>query len=605
MSTRASQTAPTVGEPTQTIVGSFWSNVDRNPGGVALRHRVAGEWVSTTWAQYGSEVRMVANGLRNLGIAPGDRVAILCDNRVEWHVTDVAVMSIGAISVPIYQTNSAAQVQHALTDSGSCAVVLDTCEQLAKLQTVLPELAGLRHVVAIDPVAETSVGSFAELHRAGTDGDDRDVSRLDDVATIVYTSGTTGTAKGAAITHRNIAFTVSSVISLVHVNGDDRFISFLPLSHIAERVMSHFGQIASGAETWFAGSLATVADDLRQCRPTIFFGVPRIWEKFRDAIEAQVTTQSLLERTALRCYLGVSDARQGSRHRGPLASAVMTVEWEIMNRLVGGAVRRKLGLDQARMLVSGAAPINAALLRWFAGIGLAIAQVYGQTEDCGPVTLTTPADMNATTLGSVGHALPGMQLSIGGDGELLVRGLCVCAGYWNNPVATAELIDSDGWMHTGDLGRIDPDGSVWIVGRKKDLIVMVNGHKVVPAELESRLQVDPLVLDAVIVGEGRPYLAALITLNPQQLALWAMARDKPNQAETLAHDGDVRATISAVIDRVNRDVARSETIKRFRILPSPFTAAEGELTPTAKVKRNVVVQHNATLIDDMYASSTT
>jgi long-chain acyl-CoA synthetase len=590
-------------EPTQTIVGSFWDNVDRHPGSVALRHRAERQWVSMTWAEYGGEVRSVANGLRAIGVGTGDRVAIVSDNRVEWHVADIAVMSIGAISVPIYPTNSPAQILHALIDSGSVAVVIDTGEQLAKLETIRPSLANLRHVIALDPVDDASVSTWRDMHKPGIDSDARDVATLDAVATIVYTSGTTGTAKGAALTHRNIAFTVGSIMSVVNVGGDDRFVSFLPLSHIAERVVSHFGQIAGGAETWFARSLATVAEDLHDCRPTIFFAVPRIWEKLRAAIEEQATTRAVVERMALGRYLTVGAARRNGQQTGVVASAVKAAEWAVLDRFVGAAVRRKLGLDKARMLVSGAAPIGPALLRWFAGIGLPIVQAYGQTEDCGPVTLGDSPVVHDAHIGSVGRALPGVQLSIGGDGELLVRGACVCAGYWNNPVATTELVDGDGWMHTGDLGRIDTDGSVWIVGRKKDLIVMANGHKVVPEELEARLRVDSLVLEAVIVGEGRPYLAALITLNPQQLAVWAKAHHKLYGPEDLASDGDVRAAIAAVIDGANNEVARSETIKRFRILPSPFTAADGELTPTAKVKRNVVIQRNAALIDEMYANS--
>jgi long-chain acyl-CoA synthetase len=590
-------------EVTQTIVGSFWNNVDRYPERNALRHREGSTWISTTWADYGAAVGAVAHGLRLLGVGRGDRVAIVSDNRIEWHIADLAVMSIGAISVPIYQTSSPPQLRHALDDSGSCVVFVDTADQLAKIGTICASLPGLRHVIAIEPVEVSGVLSWQEVLGVGNDSETRDESRLDDIATIVYTSGTTGTAKGAALTHRNIAFTVASVMSVVELNGGDRFLSFLPLSHIAERAVSHFGQIAGGGETWFARGTATVAEDLQACRPTVFFGVPRIWEKFRDAIEDQATTRGIVQRTALQRYLAAGHWRSGNTVGGPILRAARTTSWVALDRVVGRTLRRELGLDQARLLVSGAAPIDAALVRWFVGIGLPITPAYGQTEDCGPVTLGNSADLDNSLIGSVGRALPGVGLMTADDGELLVRGACVCDGYWNNERATAELIDGDGWMHTGDLARIDPDGLVWIVGRKKDLIVLAAGHKVVPTELESRLRREPLVLEAVIVGEGRPYLTALITLNPQRLAAWAKANHKLHSSEALAVDSDVRAAITAAVADLNEEVARSETIKHFRILPLPFTVAEGELTPTAKVKRNVVIEHNRALIDEMYAGT--
>jgi long-chain acyl-CoA synthetase len=583
----------------RTIVASFWRNVDRKPEAVAIRYRVGRDWLPITWGRYGTEVRAVASGLRFIGVGAGDRVAILSDNRFEWHVTDIAIMSIGAISVPIYATSSSLQVRHALFDSGARVVVVDSADRLAKVQAIDPALLELISVVTIDAVDDPSVCSWSDLHKA--DDSPRDESQIGDVATIVYTSGTTGTAKGATLTHRNIAFSVGSLMSIVRVGSDDRFVSFLPLSHIAERVVSHFGQIAGGAETWFAQSAATIAEDLHHCRPTLFFAVPRVWQKFRDAIEEHAATRSVVERKALSRFLAISAARTTEAQAGAIATRIRTAEWTALDRVVGQAARRQLGLDQARMLVSGAAPISSDLVRWFAGIGLSIVQAYGQTEDCGAVTLGTPTGANDTRIGSIGQALPGMQLSVEADSELLVRGDCVCAGYWNNPVATAELIDADGWMHTGDLGRIDFDGSVWITGRKKDLIVLAAGHKVMPDDLESRVRADPLVLDAVVVGEGRAYLTALVTLNPQQLATWAKAHHRLFSPEALAGDADVRAVVAAAIERVNADVARSETIKRFRILPMPFTLADGELTPTAKVKRNIVLEHNAALIDEMYA----
>jgi long-chain acyl-CoA synthetase len=347
-----------------------------------------------------------------------------------------------------------------------------------------------------------------------------------------------------------------------------------------------------------------VAEDLHDCRPTIFFAVPRIWEKLRDAIVDQTAARSLVQRSVLQRYLAISDARANDTRDGGWMTRAMDAEWKVLDATVGSVLRRKLGLDRARILVSGAAPIPTSLLTWFDGIGLQIGEAYGQTEDCGPVTLGLrgPAGGGGLRRGSVGKPLPGVEIAIADDDEVLVRAGSVCRGYWANSRDTADLIDRDGWMHTGDLGKVDRDGYVWVTGRKKDLIVMSAGHKVAPQDLEMHLRSEPLVLDAVVAGEGRPYLCALVTLNPQQLAQWAQSHHKLYSLEALAHDPDVHASIAGSIERVNHEVARAETIKRFRILPTPFTADEGELTPTAKVKRNVVISKNSELIEQMYAA---
>jgi long-chain acyl-CoA synthetase len=587
-----------------TIVGTFWRNVEQRADEVALRRCVHDVWQTLTWGQYGDQVGEIAAGLRALGIVAGDRVGILADNRVEWHVVDLATLALGAISVPIYQTDAPAQVRHILNDSGARAVFVDSVEQAAKVETIRGEVPALQHLVSLIPGVHSSaeVTTWGELQNLGRqqagNGASVDETRPDGVATIVYTSGTTGPPKGVMLTHANIMFTVQSVLSVVAVGPSDRFLSFLPLSHIAERVVSHFGQIAGASETWFARSLATVATDLNACRPTIFFAVPRVWEKLRDAIIEQSASRHGPERVVVQRYIDIGTTltkQHGLRY----------AEWKALDQTVGRILRHKLGLDQARVLISGAAPISPALLRWFAGLGLPIGEAYGQTEDCGPATvgLYVKGVPGSLRVGSVGKPLPGVEVIIAADEEVLVRGGSVCAGYWRNDAASAELLSSEGWMHTGDLGRIDHDGYLWITGRKKDIIVMVAGHKVAPQALETELRADPLVLDAVVLGDNRPYITALITLNPQALATWAEQHHKLFSLEALASDTDVQESISATIDRVNAGLARSEQIKRFHILPTSFTAASGELTPTSKVKRNVVLRHHSDVVDQMYAAN--
>ncbi len=413
----------------------------------------------------------------------------------------------------------------------------------------------------------------------------------------MYTSGTTGPPKGVCITHRNITWTLDSVDSILHLTPGDRLLSYLPLSHIAERATSHFGVIQAGGETWFARSLATVADDLRACRPTIFMAVPRVWQKLHDVI--------IDELDAMPVHLGgpldrlVAADTDPTRPRRSTKGVATHAAAFAANQTIGRVLRRKLGLDQARLLVSAAAPIHPGLVRWFHGIGLPIAEVYGQTEDCGPATINPP---DAIRIGSVGRAIPGLEVRVASDGELLVRGGSVCSGYFEMPDATAELIDDAGWMTTGDLGRIDDDGYIWLTGRKKDLIINAAGKNIAPSEIEARLSMEKLVGQAVVIGDGRRYLTALLTLDADAAGEWAGHHGASDDIADLIHDARIRDEIDAAIDRVNREHAPVEQIKYWRLLPTPLTVEGGELTPTYKVKRAVVAERYADLVETMYVT---
>ncbi len=590
--TAAPATDPAIGP---TIVHRFVDQVARHGDRVALRHRTHAGWATLTWREYGEAVTEVATGLAGLGIGPGDRVAILSDNRPEWHITDVAVLALGAVTVPLYQTSAPAQVVHALNDSGATVIVVDGEVQLAKVTGVRSQTPELRTVVALDAAGDDGRAlTWWELRELGRDPARSTLAQRaarlapSAAATIVYTSGTTGAPKGAVLTHANIAFTASAVTAVVTVGPDDRFVSFLPLSHIAERIVSHFGQITAGGETWFARSLATVAEDIHDCHPTVFFAVPRIWQKLHEAIVAQVAHQTGAHGMVARTYLGLA-AAGGSGLR-----------WRLLDRVVGRIVRTRLGLDRARVLASGAAPIDPALLAWFAGIGLPICEVYGQTEDCGPATMNPPG---AIRIGTVGRPLPGVEVRIAADGEVLVRGGSVCAGYWCNAPATAELIDGDHWMHTGDIGMLDELGYLRITGRKKDLIITAAGHNVAPQPIELELQAEPLIGHAVVVGDGRPYLTALVTLDETQMTEWADRHHRLREPQALVNDPDVLRTVDEGVARVNARRARAEGVKRVRVLPHPLTVDAGELTPTMKVRRAAVMARYADLVDELYAGS--
>jgi long-chain acyl-CoA synthetase len=456
--------------------------------------------------------------------------------------------------------------------------------------------------------ADRFVRSLVELRALGTQrlANDpalvrraRDAVALDDVATIVYTSGTTGPPKGAVLTHANVMATLRSVTQIVPLSPDDRFLSFLPLSHITERSVSHFGLIASGGETWFARSISTVAEDLPDCRPTIFFAVPRVWEKFREGIEERISDMRGLRGRAARAYLSLALRRRAGRATGGRTTIPTNAAWLALDATVGRRLRAQLGLDRARMTVSGAAPIQADLVGWFNGIGIPLVEGYGQTEVALATALNPPG---AARVGTVGPPLPGVRVRLAADGEILVQGDNVCRGYWNDERATRELIDEDGWLHSGDLGAFDDHGYLRITGRKKDLIITAHGKNVAPQNLETDLASHPLIGQAVVVGDGRRFLTALLALDDVAVANWARVHDRGAVGlESLAHDPDLRKELTDAVAAVNRRHSRVEHIRHWRVLPRSLTIASGELTPTLKVKRELVSERYRELIEEMYA----
>jgi long-chain acyl-CoA synthetase len=400
------------------------------------------------------------------------------------------------------------------------------------------------------------------------------------------------------ITHANIMGTLRSLTALVRIGPDDRFLSFLPLSHITERSVSHFGQIACGGETWFARSLGTVPDDLRDCRPTLFFAVPRVWEKFHDAIIEATERSPAVLGVPIRRYLHMADRRGDGR--SPWGTSLEQAEYTAMQATIGWLLRHRLGLDRARLLASGAAPIHPDLLRWLHGIGLPVNEGYGQTE----VSLCTSLNpLDDIRIGTVGRPIPGVQVRIADDGEILVRGPGVCAGYWQQPDATAELIDPDGWLHSGDLGALDPDGYLRISGRKKELIINAYGKNISPSLIETALRNEPLISQAVVVGDDRPYLTALLALDADAAADWAMHEGRSLTVEALVEDPGLHAAIDEAVERVNARHSHAEGIRRWRLLPHDLTVAGQELTPTLKVRRELVIAEFPELVEEMYAES--
>jgi long-chain acyl-CoA synthetase len=590
-----------------TIARVFRATARAHPHRPALWWRDENEWSALTWSEYEIAVDEVAAGLASQKLDVGARVAILSTNRPEWHIADLAVMSMGLVTVPVYPTSAASQVAYILRHSGARVCIVEDVNQLSKVLLARSELTDLEAIVLIAGGEGLDDGFVRALDDVRADGRgllERDPTLVDRVrdavtgdrlATLVYTSGTTGLPKGAMLTHANIMATMRSIRSFVDVRPNDRFLSFLPLSHITERSISHFGQISGGAETWFARSFATVAEDLRTCRPTLFFAVPRVWEKFREGIVDEVDEMGGLSHALAARFLAGAAAPV---HRSGSSAVVAAAEHAVLDRVVGRAIRRQLGLDQARILACGAAPVAPGLLTWFDRIGLPVAEGYGQTE----VSLCTSANRpDAIHIGTVGPPVPGVSVRVCDDGEILVRGENVCAGYWRDEAATAAVIDASGWLHTGDLGRIDADGYLTVTGRKKDLIVTSYGKNISPEEIETRLRMEPIVSQAVVIGDGRPFLTALITLDDQAAAEWAQREGRDLDVEALTEDPDLQAEVARAVKNTNAEHSHAEGIRRWRLLPHDLTLAAGELTPTLKVKRAVVTDHYRDLVEEMYA----
>jgi long-chain acyl-CoA synthetase len=590
-----------------TIVETLVRNGRQIPDRPAARFRRVVGWETLTWRGYVDAISEVTAGLAELGMMPGDRIGVFSNNRVEWHLADLGTLANGSVTVPLYQTSSPDQVAYVLGNAEARACFVEGDELLARILEVRDQLPKLDHVIAFDPddaIDDPFVMGMTELRAIGAARLAREPGLFnqraaavhpEQLATLVYTSGTTGPPKGTMISHANIMWTLRSAVAFIDIHEGERFLSFLPLSHIAERMISDFGPIGAGGETWFARSLATVPEDLRDCRPTVFFAVPRVWEKLQEAVLGKLVEAHGLQKAIVDGYLALGHSVE--HHGGTHAPLWEKLPYDALDVAVGRKIRHELGLDQARVLITAAAPIHPDVIHWFHGIGLPVVELYGQTEVCGPTTCNPPDD---NRVGTVGRPLPGVSVRIADDGEILVKGGNVALGYFHDPAATAALIDADGWMHSGDAGAIDADGYLRITGRKKDLIITAAGQNITPQEIETDLRNHELVGEAVVVGEGRRYLTALIALDTEAVSAWAEAHHRIGSVETLAADPDLRAEIDRIVEEVNGRHARVEGIRKHRILAHELTIVGGELTPTLKVKRAVVNAKYADLIEEMY-----
>ncbi|WP_225409361.1 AMP-dependent synthetase/ligase [Stigmatella hybrida] len=594
-------------EQPKTMVHVLHEQATRYQHRPALWSRQGGTYRPTSWQDYALRVRRFALGLKALGFSAGGTLGILSFNREEWLVADLATMALGGVPVGLYTNSSVEQLEYIL---GHCEaeVLLVENEKYLKAALVLRErLPRLRHVIVMDAPERLPEGvlRYPDVLGRGMGVDEGAywdaVHALEPhaLATLIYTSGTTGAPKGVMLSHTNLVWTAAAVLQEVGLQATPtRILSYLPLSHIAEQILSLHGPLMAGAQVYFADSVDAMPRNLPEVRPTFFFGVPRVWEKFKAKAEEGLRAQPPVQQRVVAWARRVASEYHAQTLRGERASSWLEAQYRLARRLVFAPLHAGIGLDQAEFLVTAAAPIGREVLEFFASIDLIVHEVYGSSELTGPATLNT---REATLLGSVGRPLMGVELRIAEDGELLLRGGNVCLGYYKNEQATAELL-KDGWLHTGDVGALDGEGFTHITGRKKEIIVTSGGKKTAPDNIESLLKAVPPISHAVVIGERRKYLVALLTLNPK--AARALAREKgwPEEPHALAAEPRLHQYLEQALAReVNPKLSRFESIKRFAVLPEDFSIESGEMTPTLKVRRQAVEQKHAALIESLYA----
>jgi long-chain acyl-CoA synthetase len=574
----------------------------------AIRNHELGIWVTYTWSEYLTRAARVGMGLATLGVGRGDRVAIHSENRPEWLFADVGAQGIGAVPVGVYPTSPPSEVEYLLAHSEAVVLIAEDEEQLDKVLGVRKRLPHLRHIVVIEAntvlqhLSDPQILSYAELEALGVGSEAQWSERIaaldpEEVALIVYTSGTTGPPKGAMLSHRNLVSAAASYRAAFESSHRDEVLSYLPLCHIAERLNSAIIPLHVGYVVNFGRGGAFFAKDLRDVQPTIFLGVPRVWEKMAATVDIKMHNATRLKRRLYNWSLhrGFKVGRDRMDDRVSAGNRVlMWLTWILVFR----SLRDKLGLRRVRIALSGAAPIAPQLLEYFWAIGVTVREGYGQTENTAVATYTPVDDVR---LGKVGKALPGVEIRIADDGEILTRSPGNFLGYLKNPQATADTLDSDGWLYTGDVGELDAAGFLTITDRVKDLIITAGGKNISPSEIENQLKTSPFVKEAIVVGDQRKHLAALIGIEFETVGEWATRqRVAYTTYADLASKPEVVALIGEWVDHVNRHLARAEQVKTFRMLSRELDHEGGQLTATQKVKRRAVAEEFAELIEEMY-----
>jgi long-chain acyl-CoA synthetase len=589
-----------------TLTKLFFDAVSKFNRPDALQFKTGGVYKPISHAEVADRVRRAARGLSSLGIRRGDRVGILSENRPEWAIADYACLTVGVTDVPIYPTLPADQIAYMLRDSGAVAIFVSNKVQAEKIREIRSQLPALKTMISFDEVPGLTNMSMAELEKRGAQGDNKETAatyredallvKPDDIATIIYTSGTTGEPKGVMLSHDNIFSNVEASRKAIPFDGKDTGLSFLPLSHIFERMAGHYLMFATGTSIAYAESIDTVAANMAEVRPTLVLSVPRLYEKMYARILETALTGGFLKKKIFFWARGVADRWATEKLSGKEPGGLLAKQYAIAQKLVFSKLKARTG-GRLRYFVSGGAPLSADINKFFYAAGLEILEGYGLTETSPVIAVNTPENFQ---IGTVGKAIDGVEIKIAGDGEILTRGPHVMKGYYNKPDATREAIDSDGWFHTGDIGVLD-NGFLAITDRKKDIIVTAGGKNIAPQPLENKVKTNKYVAQAVMLGDKRKFPSMLIVPNFDQLERWATKNNIiwTDRAQLLR-----MPTIQAKIEReVNKELAGTahfEMPKKIGLLEHDFSIERGELTPTQKVKRRAIDKHYKALIDSLY-----
>lgn len=590
--------------PNDTILHRLFRQASVRPTAPAYFEKREGGWYPSSYRRYADQTRQAARALISLGFQPGQSVAILGFNRPEWVIMDLACMAAGGAPAGIYTTCSPEEIQYIVNHCEAPVVLIENLAQWKKLEKELARLPHLKHVVLMrgagvieHPLVMTWEAFLALGEKVEEKVVDERVEAIEPrgLATLIYTSGTTGPPKGVMLSHEGLSWTADTAVKTVGVTPADRGLSYLPLSHVAEQMLTIHVCVTAGAGVYFAESLDKLPDNLKEIQPTFFFGVPRVWEKFAAGIQGKLKEAKGVKKTLVESAMKVGRQITDYRNRGVEAPAHIRAAYKVFNQLIFTKLKTAIGLSRARVCVSGAAPIGREVLEFFASLDVPILEVYGQSEDNGPTSLNVPG---RTRFGTVGPAFPGVNVKIAQDGEILVQGPNVFLGYYKDKAATDETL-IDGWLHSGDLGEFTSDGFLTITGRKKEIIITSGGKNITPKNIEEGIKNSPLVSEAVVIGDRRKYLTALITLDAEAVAKFL--REGGHKEEPGHLSSAVRNALQRHIDSVNESLARVETVKKFTVLEGLFSIEGGELTPTLKVKRKIVNQKYSSEIEKMYA----
>jgi long-subunit acyl-CoA synthetase (AMP-forming) len=583
-----------------TLCEAFQITAAENGSEVALR--TPGDAVTVTWTEYAERVRSIATGLAALGLGRGDTIALMMINRPEFSLCDTAAIHLGATAFSIYNTSSPEQIEYLFSNAENRIVICE--QQFAEVIAKARVGTSVEHVVCIDGGPEGTI-SLEQVEAAGNEDFDFEAAwravEADDVLTLIYTSGTTGPPKGVQLTHANLLAEVRSLATILPIEPGARITSFLPAAHIADRWSSHYNSLVFGLQITFIANPRDVISALPEVRPTVWGSVPRIWEKLKAGLEAGIEADSDEERRqATKWAIDVGLRKVRAERAGGPVSDELREEYEKADALVLGKIREKIGLDQCKWLVVGAAPTPPEVLEFFAALGLEICELWGMSETSAVTTINPPG---RSKIGTVGVPIPNVELRIADDGEILVRCPMNTSGYRGDPEKTAELIDPEGWLHTGDIGEIDSDGYLKIVDRKKELIINAAGKNMSPANIEAKIKAgSSLIGQAITIGDRRPYNVALITLDPDVAPVFAKQNGIGDAgADTLAEHPAVIEEVQRGVDDANAKLSRVEQIKKFKILPTDWVPGGVELTPTMKLKRKPIHEKYEREIDALYA----